>query len=85
MSLTIPSFNSIRILMYILLVYYFTFAGALGLVLACFGGVVWVGFAGSAGLRGDFDDDLSSISCVDRPAAEIKSNCYFQRIYINPR
>ena len=71
--------------MYILLVYHFTFAGALGLVLACFGGVVWVGFAGSAGLRGDFDDDLSSISCVDRPAAEIKSsNCYFQRIYSNP-
>ena len=75
MCLTTASFllNSIRISIYILLVYHFTFAGALGLVLVCFGGVVWVGFAGSAGLRGDFDDDLSSTSCVDRPAAEIKS------------
>ena len=72
-------------LMYIFIVYHITFAGALGLVLACFGGVVCVGFAGSAGLRGDFDDDLSSISCVDRPAAEIKSGCYFQRIYLTPR
>ena len=72
-------------LIYILVVYYCTFAGALGLVLACFGGVVWIGFAGSVGLRGDFDDDLTSISCVDRPAAEIKPDCYFQRKLLAPR
>jgi len=42
------------------------------LLCACFGGVVWVGFAVSAGFRGDFDDGLFSTSCVDRPAAEIE-------------
>ena len=38
----------------------------------CFGGDVWVGFAGSAGFNGDFDDGFSSISWVVRPAAETK-------------
>ena len=42
-----------------------------GLFWVCFGGVVCVGFAGSAGFKGDFDEGFSSTSCVDRPAAEI--------------
>ena len=38
--------------------------------IVCFGGVAWVGFAGKAGFKGDFDDDFSSISLVVSPAAE---------------
>ena len=42
----------------------------------CFGGVVCVGFTGSAGFRGDFDNDFSSTSCVVRPAAENETKIY---------
>ena len=50
----------------------YTFVEEFCLFNVCFGGDVWVGFAGSAGFNGDFDDDFSSISWVVRPAAETK-------------
>ena len=39
------------------------------LLIVCFAGVAWVGFAGKAGFKGDFDEDFSSISLVVSPAA----------------
>ncbi len=54
----------------------FTFAGVICLFGGCFGDVVWVGFAGSAGFKGDFDNDFSSTSCVVRPAAKNKTDMH---------
>ena len=50
----------------------YTFEEEFCLFSVCFGGDVWVGFAGSAGFIGDFDAVFSSISWVVRPAAKIK-------------
>ena len=52
----------------------FTLDGELFIV--CLPGVAWVGFAGKAGFKGDFDDDFSSISLVVSPAAAKQTKVY---------